>query len=98
MVLDAASYTSMGFSPGLQQMSASVNGVPIGKWDYRAGANPDISLDLPEAARRGDVLDLRFDIAPGMNPKQLGLDQHDERDLGIQLRAVTLMQQGTVAR
>jgi hypothetical protein len=98
MVLDVASYTSMGFSPGMQQMRASVNGAALGQWDYRSGANLDIALDLPEAAQHGDVLDLRFDIAPGMVPKRLGLDGRDERELGIQLRAVTLMPKGTVAR
>lgn len=96
MVLDAASYTSMGFGPGLQQMSMSVNGVPLGRWDYRPGATPEISIDLPEAAQAGDVLDLRFDIGPAMNPKRLGLDPHDERDLGFLLRAVTLLPKGAV--
>jgi hypothetical protein len=98
MVLDVASYTSMGFATGLQQMRASVNGAALGQWDFRAGANPDIALDLPVAAQHGDVLDLRFDVAPGMVPKRLGLDEGDERELGIQLRAVTLMPKGTVAR
>lgn len=98
MVLDAASYTSMGFGPGLQQMSLSVNGVPLGRWDYRPGATPDISFDLPEAAQGDDVLDLRFDVGPAMNPKRLGLDPHDERDLGLQLRAVTLLPVGDAAK
>lgn len=94
LVLDAASYTSMGFGPGLQQMAASVNGVPIGKWDYRPGANPDIALDLPAALPDGPLLDLRFDIGPAMNPKRLGLDPHDTRELGLQLRSVRLLPQG----
>lgn len=94
LVLDVASYTSMGFGPGLQQMAASVNGVPIGKWDYRPGANPDIALDLPAVRPEGELLDLRFDIGPAMNPKRLGLDPHDERELGLQLRSVRLLPQG----
>jgi hypothetical protein len=98
MVLDLASYTSMGFGPGLQQMAASINGVPIGKWDYRPGANPDISVDLPAAAQSAEVLDLRFDIGPTMNPKRLGLDPHDDRELGVQLRAVTFLPQGAAPR
>lgn len=98
MVLDVASYTSMGFGPGLQQMAASVNGMPIGKWDYRPGATPDISVDLPAAAQFEHVLDLRFDVGPTMNPKKLGLDPHDGRELGLLLRAVTFQPQGAVVR
>jgi hypothetical protein len=97
MVLDAGSFTSLGFAPGLQQMAASVNGVPVGKWDYLPGANPDIALDLPAAAQAAEVLDLRFDIGPPMNPKRLGLDGGDDRELGLQLRAVTFLPQGTAA-
>jgi hypothetical protein len=91
MELDAASYTSMGFGPGLQQMAASVNGAPIGKWDYRPGATPVIGLELPASVIGAEVLDLRFDISPTMSPKKLGLDPHDERELGLLLRAVTFL-------
>ena len=89
--IDVASYTSLGYGPGLQQMSASVNGAPMGKWDYVPGHTPAVTVDVPAQLGGAEVLDLRFDIAPAMNPKRLGLDPHDDRDLGLQLRAVTFL-------
>lgn len=86
--LDAASYTSLGYGPGLQTLRASIDGVAQGQWDYRPGATPAVRLAVPPGTA---WLDIGFDISPTMNPKRLGLDPKDDRELGLLLKAVTFL-------
>lgn len=88
--LDVASYTSIGYYDGLQKMSASIDGRPLGQWDYRSGHNPDIAADLPAPDPGAASWDLRMDVAPSMNPRALGVDPANPRELGMQLRSVIL--------
>jgi hypothetical protein len=91
LALDLTSYTGMGFRNGTQTLRASVDGVRVGEWKFVTFVNPpEVSFVLPAGAGAGaGTLDLMLEVDAPQNPRALGIDPNDERELGVLLRALT---------
>lgn len=89
-VFDFGTYASIGFRIGTQKVSASVGGAPMAQWSFTTFKPvPATEFELPATPAGAADVHIRLDVDPAMNPKALGIDPHDGRDLGLYLRSVT---------
>lgn len=85
-----ASFTSLGYHPGIQTVYVSVNGRPEQVWEF-ASQGPTAGttsrrLTLPTES--GPEIKIRLRVEFPMNPKSLGIST-DSRDLGVHLRTLS---------
>jgi hypothetical protein len=87
-VLNASSFTGLGFASGSQRVVVSAAGQPLAEWTFAAGQPVATRLRIPLEARGADgSLDLSFRIHEPVQPSAVGISP-DERRLGLNLCSI----------
>ncbi|HEY0182518.1 MAG TPA: hypothetical protein VGC09_06880, partial [Rhodopila sp.] len=91
LVIDASSYSGMGFYDRPQTVRIAVNGRPVASWQFgTTSPSPITPITLhAEDWQEDAALNITFETSPLLNPKQLG-KADDTRNLGLFLRSVVI--------
>ncbi|CAN7181748.1 hypothetical protein [Bosea sp. LjRoot237] len=89
-VLNASSFTGLGFYPGVQRVTVEVSGKPLAEWSFMANQPRATRFHIPAEARNQDGdLDVTFSIHDPVQPSAAGLSP-DQRKLGLNLCSLLL--------